>query len=175
MLIQQLSLDAAFATLHSRPTGLSRADVASRRLEFGPNRIERLPATPLLVQFVSLAGAPCGSDDGCGACLTAIVVMQVVNVHLCRSRRRSIASRSLLDNPLITLGIVVELAVILAIDYTAAGNAAFGTVPLASSAWLFLLPFTAALLALEEGRKFVVRWRERTTIAARSNHALARG
>ena len=86
--------------------------------------------------------------------------MQVVNVHLCRSRRRSIASRPLFDNPLITLGIVAELALILAIDYTATGNAVFGTAPIASSVWLFILPLGAAMLLAEEGRKAIVRWRD---------------
>ena len=94
------------------------------------------------------------------ACLTAIVLMQVVNVHLCRSRRRSIASRPLFDNPLITLGIVAELALILAIDYTATGNAVFGTAPIASSVWLFILPIGAAMLLAEEARKAIVRWRD---------------
>ena len=43
------------------------------------------------------------------ACLTAIVLMQVVNVHVCRSRRTSIFSRPLFDNALITAGIVAEV------------------------------------------------------------------
>ena len=50
MLIQQLALDAAFATVRSVPTGLSQADAAARRLEFGPNRIERLARTSLTVR-----------------------------------------------------------------------------------------------------------------------------
>ena len=52
MLIHQLPLDAAFATLRSGPTGLSHADAAARRLELGPNRIERLPQTSLTVRFL---------------------------------------------------------------------------------------------------------------------------
>ena len=52
MLIHQLPLDAAFATLRSVPAGLSQADAAARRLEFGPNRIERLARTPLTVRFL---------------------------------------------------------------------------------------------------------------------------
>ena len=96
------------------------------------------------------------------ACLTAIVLMQVVNVHLCRSRRASIASRPLLDNFLITLGIVAEVALILAIDYTAPGNAMFGTAPIGYEAWLVVLPFAVTMLALDEARKALVRWRERT-------------
>jgi magnesium-transporting ATPase (P-type) len=52
MLIHQLALDEAFATLRSVPTGLSEADAARRRAEFGSNRIERLPSTPLAVRFL---------------------------------------------------------------------------------------------------------------------------
>jgi sodium/potassium-transporting ATPase subunit alpha len=52
MLIQQLALDAAFATVRSGPTGLSEADAAARRLEFGPNRIERLARTSLTVRVL---------------------------------------------------------------------------------------------------------------------------
>ena len=52
MLIQQLALDAAFATVRSAPTGLSESDAAARRLEFGPNRIERLARTSLTARVV---------------------------------------------------------------------------------------------------------------------------
>ena len=95
------------------------------------------------------------------ACLTAIVVMQVVNVHLCRSRRTSIVSRRLFGNVLITAGIVAEIALILAIDYTAAGHALFGTAAVGYETWLRVLPFAAAMLAVDETRKAFVRWRER--------------
>jgi calcium-translocating P-type ATPase len=96
------------------------------------------------------------------ACLTAIVLMQVVNVHLCRSRRASIASRPPWENPLITAGIVAEIALILAIDYTDVGNAMFGTAPIGYEAWLVVLPFAVGMLMLEEIRKALVRWRERS-------------
>jgi magnesium-transporting ATPase (P-type) len=91
------------------------------------------------------------------ACLTAIVLMQVVNVHLCRSRRTSIFSLPFFGNRLITAGIVTEIVLILLIDYTRAGQAVFGTAPLGWSAWLMVLPFASAMLALEEIRKAVVR------------------
>ena len=91
------------------------------------------------------------------ACLTAIVLMQVVNVHLCRSRRGSMLGRPLFENRLINAGIIVELMVILAITYTVPGNVVFGAAPIGSSVWLFLLPFALAMLMLEEGRKAIVR------------------
>jgi magnesium-transporting ATPase (P-type) len=98
------------------------------------------------------------------ACLTAIVMMQVVNVHLCRSRRTSIVSRPLFGNALITAGIVADLLLILAIDYTASGNAVFRTAAISYKAWLSVLPFAVAMLALEEARKGFVRWRERAIV-----------
>jgi magnesium-transporting ATPase (P-type) len=106
------------------------------------------------------------------ACLTAIVLMQVVNVYLCRSRRRSIFSRPLFENRLIMAGIAAELALIVAIDYTAAGNAVFGTVPIGADVWSSVLPFAASMLAVEEGRKFIVRWREgASNISVRTHSA----
>jgi len=53
MLIHQLQLDEAFATLRSAPDGLSPEDAAARRLEFGPNRIERIRKTPVIFRFVA--------------------------------------------------------------------------------------------------------------------------
>jgi sodium/potassium-transporting ATPase subunit alpha len=53
MQIQKLSPDEAFATLRSAPGGLSPAEAAARRVEFGSNRIERLPGKPLAVRFIS--------------------------------------------------------------------------------------------------------------------------
>jgi calcium-translocating P-type ATPase len=94
------------------------------------------------------------------ACLTAIVLMQVVNVHLCRSRRTSIVSRSLFENPLITAGIVFEVGLTLLIGYTASGNATFGTAPIGYEAWLVVVPCATAMLVFEEARKAFVRWRE---------------
>jgi len=52
MLIHQLPLDVVFATLRSAPQGLSPEEAAKRRVEFGPNRIERLPQTPVAVRLV---------------------------------------------------------------------------------------------------------------------------
>ena len=86
--------------------------------------------------------------------------MQVVNVLLCRGRRRSLFSGAIFGNRLITAGIVAELALILLIDYTAAGNALFGTSPIGLEAWIVVLPFAFAMLTLEEVRKGIVRRRD---------------
>jgi len=83
--------------------------------------------------------------------------MQVVNVHLCRSRRSSVFSLPVFGNRLITAGIVAEIALILLIGYTPAGHALFGTAPISSSAWLIVVPFAVGMLSLEEGRKALMR------------------
>ncbi|MEN6587453.1 MAG: cation-transporting P-type ATPase [Sulfuricella sp.] len=91
------------------------------------------------------------------ATLSAIIVMQVVNVFICRSDRDSVFSRNLLDNRLLLLGVAVEICLILLIDYTPWGNALFGTLPIAREVWLLLIPLALAMLALEELRKWWVR------------------
>ena len=62
----------------------------------------------------------------------------------------------LFDNRIILWGIVLEIALILGIDYTTWGNMIFGTPPIAPEAWLFIMPFALGMLLLEELRKFVV-------------------
>jgi magnesium-transporting ATPase (P-type) len=91
------------------------------------------------------------------ACLSAVIVMQIVNVFLCRSTTRSAWSMGLLGNPLILWGVVLEVALILLIDYTAWGNVIFGTAPISGRVWLFVMPFAGGLLVLEELRKWLVR------------------
>ena len=91
------------------------------------------------------------------ATLTAIIVMQVMNVFLCRDRRESLLVTGIRGNSLILWGIIAEIALILAIDYTPWGNLIFGTAPISLDVWLFVIPFAFAMLALEEARKWVVR------------------
>lgn len=91
------------------------------------------------------------------ACLGTVVVMQMVNLFLCRSRRESVLASNPFANRLVPLGLAFEAALMLLIAYTPAGNALFGTTPLPLSAWLLPLPFAAAMLASEEARKAVIR------------------
>jgi sodium/potassium-transporting ATPase subunit alpha len=91
------------------------------------------------------------------ACLGAIVVTQIVNVHLCRSDHESITVSMRRWNGLLMTGIAVEIALMLFIAYTPIGNAVFGAAPIDRRAWLDMIPFAAAMLAAEETRKWVVR------------------
>ena len=91
------------------------------------------------------------------ACLAAIVVMQVANLFVCRHPRKSSLSFGLATNPFILPGIAAELAVILAIVYTLAGNWLFGTAPIGWDVWLYALPFAALMWGLDEARKAWLR------------------
>jgi len=91
------------------------------------------------------------------ACLCAIVVMQVANVFVCRSRRQSVLSFGLFRNPLILWGLFVEVTLILLITYTPWGNLVFGTAPIPLAVWLLVVPFALGMLTLEELRKWIVR------------------
>jgi len=91
------------------------------------------------------------------ACLTAIVIMQVGNLFLCRSDRESVFRFGLLRNRLIPVGIAVELVAIVLIDYTVPGQILFGTGAVPVSVWLFVVPFALGMVLLEEVRKWFVR------------------
>jgi len=91
------------------------------------------------------------------ATLSAIILMQVVNVFLCRDSRDSLFTSGTSGNRLILGGIAVELALILLIDYTPWGNRIFDTAPIGAEVWLFVIPFAAGMVVLEEIRKWLVR------------------
>ncbi len=91
------------------------------------------------------------------AYLSGIIVLQMVNVFLCRSPSRSVYSTGLGSNGLILWGVVFEGALLLLIDYTDWGHLILGTAPIDADVWLFLLPFAVGMLCLEEVRKWLVR------------------
>jgi magnesium-transporting ATPase (P-type) len=116
-------------------------------------------------------GQQLGPDDplylqATTACLSAIIVLQIVNVFLCRSASRSVFSTGFLGNPLILWGVALEIVLVLAINYTPLGNLLLGTSPLAARVWLFIVPFAGAMLALEELRKRLARGTEARAPAA---------
>ncbi|HYE34258.1 cation-transporting P-type ATPase [Methylocaldum sp.] len=91
------------------------------------------------------------------ACLSAIIVMQVMNVFLCKHPDRSLFRSPIFNNRLILIGILLESILILVIDYTPRGNEIFGTAPIGLDVWLFSLPFALAMLLMEELRKSLAR------------------
>ena len=91
------------------------------------------------------------------ACLATIVMMQVVNVFLCRHPLKSSLSFGLFSNPLILLGIAAEIGLLLFIVYTPAGNWLFGTAPIRPQVWLYAIFFAVLMCVLEEVRKAWLR------------------
>ena len=91
------------------------------------------------------------------ASLAAIILMQVANVFICRDPLRSAFSSSLFANRLILVGVASELTLLFALVYSPLGHLMFGTAPLGTAVWLFILPFPLAMLALEELRKALAR------------------
>ena len=89
------------------------------------------------------------------ACLSAIVLMQIVNVQLCRSPGLSLSVLPPFGNRLITAGMCFEVVLIVLIDYTSVGNRLFGTAPISWSAWVIVLPFAIGMLISEETRKAI--------------------
>jgi calcium-translocating P-type ATPase len=92
------------------------------------------------------------------ACLATIVVMQMVNVFLCRHPLKSSLSFGLFSNPYLLLALAAEAGVILFIIYTSAGNWLFGTAPFGVEVWLLALACAVLMWNLEEVRK---AWRRR--------------
>lgn len=182
--IQSLSVDMGTDTLTALGLGVERADPQimqrpprsqSERLLDWPlalraylflGMIEAVAAMSAFFFVLYGAGWEYGQSLGVGdplylqattACLSAIVVMQIVNVFLCRSASRSVFSASFLVNRLIVWGVALELMLIMLIDYTPWGNVILGTAPIGGKVWFFIIPFAIGLLTLEELRKWLVR------------------
>jgi calcium-translocating P-type ATPase len=92
-----------------------------------------------------------------GACLAGIVGVQAVTVFMCRSEHESAFRTPGARNPLILVGVAVQLLVLAGILYTAVGNRLFATRPLPMWVWIDIVPFAVLLLLGEELRKWVVR------------------
>lgn len=91
------------------------------------------------------------------ATFVAIVLTQMVNVFVCRHPSEAIWHFRLWENPLLLMGITVEVMLLLTIVYTPLGNRLFGTAPLSTDVWIYMLPFALALGMIEEVRKWVIR------------------
>ncbi len=184
--IQALSIDMGSDTLAALGLGVERPDPQIMRRPPRPQG-ERLMDWPLafraylflgLIEAVAAmaafffvligAGWEYGQDlaaqdpvylQATTACLSTIIVMQIVNVFLCRSATRSVFSTGLLGNALIIYGVMSEIAVVLLINYTPWGNSLLGTAPIGEGVWVFVIPFAAGMFILEELRKWLARRR----------------
>ena len=87
----------------------------------------------------------------------SIIICQVADVIICRTRRQSLLSVGLFANRLVWLGIGAELALLALISYVPAANVFFGTAPLEPWHLALSVPFAIAILLGDELRRVLVR------------------
>jgi len=103
-----------------------------------------LPSDPLYMKAVT-------------AFFASIVVCQIANVIVCRTRRESVFKKGLLSNRLILFGIAAELTLLWIIVYNPVAHKVFGTYPLTAAELSLALPFAALILFGDEARKLLLR------------------
>jgi sodium/potassium-transporting ATPase subunit alpha len=87
----------------------------------------------------------------------SIIICQVADVLICRTRRQSILTVGIFSNRLVWLGIATELALLGLIAYVPAFNTFFGTAPLEGWHLLLSVPFALLILFGDEIRRIYVR------------------
>ena len=193
--IQALSIDMGSDTLAALGLGVERPDPQIMRRPPRPQG-ERLMNWPLALRaylFLGLIEAAAAMAafffvlDGAGwrygqhlaardpvylqattACLSTIILMQIVNVFLCRSPTRSVLSTGLFGNALIVFGVLTEIAVLLLINYAPWANVLLGTAAIGEQVWGLVMPFAAGMFILEELRKWLARRRQLSRPNART-------
>jgi sodium/potassium-transporting ATPase subunit alpha len=91
------------------------------------------------------------------AFLASVVICQVADVLICRTRRQSLFSVGLLKNRLVLLGIATELSLVALISYAPWFNVLFNTAPLEYWHFLLSVPFALLIFFGDELRRFFVR------------------
>ncbi len=87
----------------------------------------------------------------------SIIICQIADVLICRTRRESIFKFGLFKNKLVLLGIFVELILLLIIVYLPFSNEFFGTSPLSLTELLLSVPFALLIFFGDELRKYLLR------------------
>ena len=116
-------------------------------------------------------GQQLGADDpvyrtAITAFFASIIICQIADVLICRTRRQSIFTVGLFSNKLVWLGVATELLLLAAISYIPVFNTFFGTAPLEPWHFALSLPFALAIVIGDEVRRvyvrrenaFVLRW-----------------
>lgn len=87
----------------------------------------------------------------------AVVICQVANVLICRTRRQSILSVGVFSNKLVWLGIFTELGLVAAISHAPFLQPIFGTAPIGWFEISLGLPFALIILLGDEYRRWQIR------------------
>jgi len=90
-----------------------------------------------------------------------IVVTQIANAYGNRTDRISVFRIGLLSNAFLNVGQAVALAIIVAIAYWPPAQTFFDTAPIPAWGWVLVVGGSVVLLATDEGRKAIVRRRNR--------------
>eukprot|EP01105_Mastigella_eilhardi_P004533 TRINITY_DN1604_c0_g2_i3.p1 TRINITY_DN1604_c0_g2~~TRINITY_DN1604_c0_g2_i3.p1 ORF type:complete len:2171 (-),score=664.74 TRINITY_DN1604_c0_g2_i3:1683-8195(-) len=105
--------------------------------------------------------------------LVAIVVLQWVNMIICKTRRTSFFDQAFKNWHLIG-GYALSVVIIISLVYVPYFNTAMGAAPIPALLWVCPLPFAAAELVMEESRKLFVVPRKNTNAFWRRLHWLTR-
>lgn len=95
--------------------------------------------------------------------LAAVVATQVGNLFAQRTERASAFHAGFFRNRLVWIGIATEVGILLLIVHVPFLQSIFGTAGFPAQGWGFLLLCVPALLLADEGRKALLRFRERAT------------
>jgi len=87
----------------------------------------------------------------------SIIICQVSDVLICRTRRQSIFTVGWFSNRLVWLGIGTELLLLALIAYVPAFNTFFGTAPLEAWHLMLSVPFAILILIGDELRRYMIR------------------
>ncbi len=91
------------------------------------------------------------------AFFAAVVICQIPNVLICRTRRESMLSAGIFRNKLIWVGIAAELGLVAAISRAPYLQPFFGTAPIGWFEVSLVLPFAAVILLGDEWRRWLIR------------------
>lgn len=91
------------------------------------------------------------------AFFAAVVIGQVANVLVWRTTHESVIKKGIFENRAVVFGVVVEIALLVAVVATHFGHVVFGTATPSLGAWLVPVPFALAMLAVAEAAKAIGR------------------
>jgi len=91
------------------------------------------------------------------AFFASVILCQVANVLVSRTRKTSVLSQGLFTNWLVWAGIGVELVLLMTIIYLPATHRFFGTTAIDPRLMLLVLPFVLVMIAGDEMRKLLIR------------------
>ncbi len=91
------------------------------------------------------------------AFFVSIIICQIADVWICRTRRQSVFKSGFFSNKVILAGILCEIVLVVVIAYLPQANVFFGTAPLTLFELMLPVPFAMVILSGDEFRKYLVR------------------